>query len=63
MSQERQPGFIAERSVIGTKTAGRAPSVVPSKPRGATPTMVNVWPLTIIVWLSIPGSPPNFDVQ
>ena len=59
----RQPVFIALRSVIGTKTAGRAPSVVPLKPRAATPTMVSVWPLTIIVWLSTAGSPPNFELQ
>ena len=42
-----KPGDISARIVIGTKTSGSAPSVVPSKPRGATPTIVIDWPLTI----------------
>ena len=45
----------APRSVIGTKTCGLAPSVVPSKPSGATPTMVRCWPLTISVSPTTPG--------
>ena len=42
--------------MIGTNTCGSHPSVVPSKPRGATPTMVSVWPLTMICLLSTVGS-------
>ena len=34
--------------MIGTNTSGCTPSVVPSNPRGATPTIVIVWPLTIM---------------
>ena len=34
--------------VTGAKMAGLAPSVVPSKPRSATPTTVMVWPFTMI---------------
>ena len=52
-----------ERSVIGTNTAGRIPIVVPSKPFGATPTMVRLWPLTITCLLRIVGSSPNRDDQ
>ena len=42
--------------VIGTNTCGLVPSVVPSKPRGATPTIVSVCPLTMSCWLSALGS-------
>lgn len=35
----------------------------PSKPRGATPTIVSVWPLTISPLFSTPGSAPNRDFQ
>ena len=45
--------------MIGTKTFGCAPSVVPSKPRGATPTIVSAWPLTMIVSLSTAGFEPS----
>ena len=56
-------GFIRPRSVIGTKTCGLAPSVVPSKPSGATPTMVRCWPLTIErvadhVWIAVETGRP-----
>lgn len=45
--------------VIGTKTLGFDPNVVPSNPRGATPTIVIDCPLTVIVWLSASRKPPN----
>ena len=37
------------RIVIGTKTSGWGPKVVPENPRGATPTTVSGYPLTMIV--------------
>ncbi len=42
--------------MIGTYTSGLAPSVVPSNPAGATPTMVSVRPLIFSVLLSTLGS-------
>ena len=54
-----QPDWSTSFIVTGTKTAGLIPSVVPSNPRGATPTMVIGWPLTIIVWFRTAGFSPN----
>ena len=42
-------------SVNGAKTSGRAPGVVPTKPRGATPTIVSGWPPTTSVLPSTAG--------
>ena len=47
--------------MIGTNTCGVAPSVVPVKPRGATPTIVSDWPLTMMVSFRTFGSAPNRD--
>ncbi len=54
---------MVARSVIGTNTCGLVPSVVPSNPRGATPTIVRVWPLTIMPLFSTFGSAANLVVQ
>ena len=48
-------GCEKPRIVIGTNTSGFTPSVVPSKPCGATPTIVIVWPLTISGWFEDAG--------
>ena len=45
----------------GTKTTGRLPRVVPSKPRGPTPTMVSDCPLTVMTCPTTDGSDPNLD--
>jgi hypothetical protein len=47
----------------GRYTCGRTPSVVPSKPRGATPTTVTGCPSIIMVRFSTPGSAPSCDCQ
>ena len=48
-------GCEKPRIVIGTNTSGLTPSVVPSNPRGATPTIVIVWPLTMSGWFEHAG--------
>jgi hypothetical protein len=48
---------------IGTKTCGRDPTVVPSNPAGATPTMVNGFPLIVMVSLTTAGSALKRRVQ
>ncbi len=54
---------MISRMVIGTYTFGLTPIVVPSNPRGATPTIVIVWPLTIIDWFRTFGSAPKCRCQ
>ena len=49
-------GSIVARSVIGTKSFARVPRVVPSNPRGATPTTVSGWPFTTSVLPSTSAS-------
>jgi len=51
------------RRVIGTNTFGVTPIVVPSKPRGATPTIVSVRPFTMSVWPTTEGSDAKRDCQ
>src|SRR5439155_21781112 len=58
-TQPVKTGCMKPRIVIGTNTCGRDPSVVPSNPRGATPTMLIGWPLTIIVWFNTVGAAAN----
>ena len=45
--------------VSGTNTSGSNPSVVPSNPRGATPTTVIAWPLTTRVSFRMAGLSSN----
>jgi hypothetical protein len=52
-------GCEKPRIVIGANTSGLTPSVVPSNPLGATPTIVIVCPLTMSGWFSTDGSRPN----
>jgi hypothetical protein len=55
---------LAEAPGLGVDSAQQIiPEVDWSKPFGATPTMVRLWPLTIICWLRIVGSSPNRDDQ
>ena len=49
--------------LIGTNTLGITPSVVPSKPRAATPMTVMVWPLTVTASPITAGLLPNCDSQ
>ena len=63
LSNPFQPGSINPRIEIGTNTLGSVPSVVPLNPRGATPTIVNDWPLITIVSLTTAGFPPSLDAQ
>jgi hypothetical protein len=58
-----QSGVISFFMEIGTKSSGVLPGFSLANPFCATPTTVMPRPLTIIVWLSIPGSAPNRDVQ
>ena len=53
------PGIISARIVSGTNTFGMLPSVVPSKPLGATPMMVIVCPFTMIRSLTTFGFAPS----
>jgi hypothetical protein len=56
-------GVSTPRLEIGTNTRGRAPTVVPSRSRGATPTMVIGRPLMTIGSFSTCGSLPSFEAQ
>jgi hypothetical protein len=54
-----KPGSSSAAIDNGAKIRGRTPCVVPSKPRGATPTTVSVRPFTIIVLPTTLESPPS----
>ncbi len=58
-----QEGIITSRIDMGTNTRGFWPSVVPSKPRGATPTIVIACPFTVSVSSRTPGSLSNLVRQ
>ncbi len=47
----------------GTNSSGWVPNVVPSKSRGATPTMDMSWPFTVIVWPMTDGLAPKRACQ